>query len=139
MAVDGKSSGVKDDMWAFTSRNPGLDPGRNHTAARQQGVLKGYNDDLSERVAAAETTAEGGHRAACRNSEGQNGREFGFRDIGSYLQLLMSPPVSNLISIVFGAAMAGLSTERQFQILTAFNAIPPGCILGEKPRPYGKI
>src|SRR5690349_6056193 len=24
-AADGRSSGVKDDLWAFTSRNPGLD------------------------------------------------------------------------------------------------------------------
>jgi endoglucanase len=50
VAPDGLSSGVKDDMWAFTSRNPGLDLRAATMFAATSRALKGYNDDLSERA-----------------------------------------------------------------------------------------
>ena len=50
IAADGRSSGVKDDMWAFTSRNPGLDLSAATMFAAASRTLKGYNDDLSERA-----------------------------------------------------------------------------------------
>ncbi len=50
VAVDGRSSGVKDDMWAFTSRNPGLDLSAATMFAAASRALKGYNDDLSARA-----------------------------------------------------------------------------------------
>jgi hypothetical protein len=50
VAPDGRSSGVKDDMWAFTSRNPGLDLRAAAMFASASRALKGYNDDLSERA-----------------------------------------------------------------------------------------
>jgi endoglucanase len=46
-ASDGQSSGVKDDLWAFTSRNPGLDLRAATMFAAASRALKGYNDDLS--------------------------------------------------------------------------------------------
>jgi endoglucanase len=49
-ASDGTSSGVKDDLWAFTSRNPRLDLGAATTFAAASRALKGYNDDLSARA-----------------------------------------------------------------------------------------
>jgi len=50
VAPDGKSSGVKDDMWAFTTRNPSLDLRAATMFAAASRALKGYNDDLSERA-----------------------------------------------------------------------------------------
>ena len=50
IAGDGRSSGVKDDMWAFTSRNPGLDLNAAAMFAAASRALKGYNDDLSARA-----------------------------------------------------------------------------------------
>lgn len=50
VAADGRSSGVKDDMWAFTSRNPGLDLRAAAMFAAASRALKGYNDDLAERA-----------------------------------------------------------------------------------------
>ena len=50
VAPDGQSSGVKDDMWAFTSRNAGLDLRAATMFAATSRVLKGYNDDLSART-----------------------------------------------------------------------------------------
>ncbi|MDR0231775.1 MAG: glycoside hydrolase family 9 protein [Dysgonamonadaceae bacterium] len=49
VAKDGKSSGVKDDMWAFTSRNPHLDFRAVTSFAAASRALKGYNDELSAR------------------------------------------------------------------------------------------
>lgn len=50
VAPDGRSSGVKDGMWAFTSRNPGLDLRAATMFAAASRALKEYNDDLSERA-----------------------------------------------------------------------------------------
>ena len=50
VSADGKSSGMPDDMWAFTTRNPSLDlqaAGVFTSAAR---VLRGYNDELALRA-----------------------------------------------------------------------------------------
>ena len=52
VSADGKSSGMPDDMWAFTTRNPSLDlqaAGVFTSAAR---VLRGYNDALADRAQA---------------------------------------------------------------------------------------
>jgi endoglucanase len=49
-ASDGQSSGVKDDMWAFTTRNPSLDLSAATMFAAASRALKGYNDDLSARA-----------------------------------------------------------------------------------------
>ena len=49
VSEDGKRSGTPDDMWAFTSRGPGPDPGTAAMFAAAARVLKGYNDELAER------------------------------------------------------------------------------------------
>jgi endoglucanase len=50
IAPDGRSSGVKDDMWAFTSRNPDLDLSAAAMFASASRALRGYNDDLADRA-----------------------------------------------------------------------------------------
>ena len=48
-SADGKSSGTPDDMWAFTSRNPGLDFRAATMFAAANRALKGFDDELAER------------------------------------------------------------------------------------------
>ncbi|MFC6999120.1 cellulase N-terminal Ig-like domain-containing protein [Rufibacter roseus] len=50
VASDGRSSGVKDDMWAFTSRDPELDLRAATMFAAASRALKGYNDELAARA-----------------------------------------------------------------------------------------
>ena len=49
-SADGKSSGTPDDMWAFTSRNPGLDLQAATMFAAASRVLADYNPDLANRA-----------------------------------------------------------------------------------------
>ena len=50
VAEDGQSSGVKDDMWAFTSRDAGRDLQAATMFAAASRALRGYNDDLADRA-----------------------------------------------------------------------------------------
>lgn len=50
VSEDGKRSGTPDDMWAFTTRNPGLDMRAATMFAAAANALKGYNDSLAERA-----------------------------------------------------------------------------------------
>ena len=49
-SADGRSSGTPDDMWAFTSRNPGLDLQAATVFAAASRVLSDYNPSLSRRA-----------------------------------------------------------------------------------------
>lgn len=51
-SADGKSSGLDDDMWAFTTRNPMLDTRAVTMFAAASRALKGYDDDLANRALA---------------------------------------------------------------------------------------
>lgn len=50
VSEDVKRSGTPDDMWAFTTRNPGLDMRAATMFAAAANALKGYNDNLAERA-----------------------------------------------------------------------------------------
>ena len=50
VSADGKSSGIPDDMWAFTSRNIWMDFRAATMFAAASRALEGYNDDLAQRA-----------------------------------------------------------------------------------------
>jgi hypothetical protein len=50
VSADGKRSGTPDDMWAFTTRNPGLDLQAADMFSAEARVLKDYNKPLAERA-----------------------------------------------------------------------------------------
>ncbi|MDO5320939.1 MAG: cellulase N-terminal Ig-like domain-containing protein [Bacteroidia bacterium] len=50
ISADGKSSGTPDDMWAFTSRNPGLDLRAAAVLEDAARVLAGYDDALAAKA-----------------------------------------------------------------------------------------
>lgn len=91
VAADGRSSGVKDDMWAFTTRNPSLDLRAATTFAAASRALKGYNDDLSERALhqSRRLLKEASEMLAERPLQ-EEGRYFGSGDIATYLELYIS-------------------------------------------------
>jgi len=70
--TDGKSSGIPDDRWAFTTRSSYLDLQTAATLAAASRVLKGYNDDLAERSLASAKRLMEETNAAMENSENDN-------------------------------------------------------------------
>src|SRR5690606_13928362 len=90
-ADDGRSSGVKDDMWAFTSREPSLDLRAATMFAGASRALKGYNDDLSARaLQQSKRLLKEATELLANNQTDSTERGNRMRDIGSYLQLYIS-------------------------------------------------
>ena len=137
VAPDGLSSGVKDDMWAFTSRNPGLDLRAAAMFAATSRVLKGYNDDLSERALfqskrllkeATELLADQPER---RSRWGATG------DIATNLQLYISTGEQEYADRFQELLWPALDRNVSFVILTALHGIPHmDASFKEKLRPY---
>jgi len=141
IATDGRSSGVKDDMWAFTSRNPGLDLQAATMFAAASRALKGYNDDLSARALqqskrllkeATELLAK-----QPQDSSSWEGRNNRFADISTYLQLYISTGEQQYMDKFQKLLWPALDRNVNFVLLTALNAIPHlDASYKEKLRPY---
>lgn len=138
VAADGRSSGVKDDMWAFTSRNPGLDLRAATMFAAASRALKGYNDDLSERaLVQSKRLLKEATELLEERPERQGRRGFEPFDIGSYLQLYISTGEQSYLDRFQELLWPALDRNVNFQILTALNAIPHlDASYKEKLRPY---
>jgi hypothetical protein len=138
VAADGRSSGVKDDMWAFTSRNPGLDLRAATMFAAASRALRGYNDDLSERALqqSKRLLKEATELLADRPSR-QEGRGFESGDIATYLQLYISTGEKSYLDRFQELLWPALERNVTFNILTALHAIPHlDASYKEKLRPY---
>ncbi|NLY24253.1 MAG: glycoside hydrolase [Bacteroidales bacterium] len=138
VAADGRSSGVKDDMWAFTSRNPGLDLRAATTFAAASRALRGYNDDLSERALqqSRRLLKEATEMLAERPVEDE-GRYFGSGDIATYLELYISTGEQSYLERFHELLWPTLDRNVNFSILTALHAIPHlDTSFKEKLRPY---
>ena len=137
-AADGRSSGVKDDMWAFTSRNPGLDLNAATMFASVSRVLKGYNDDLSARalVQSKRLLIEANDLLAKRPQDSLS-RWSKFADISTNLQLYISTGEQQYVNKFQELLWPALDRNVNFTILTALNAIPHmDAAYKEKLRPY---
>ena len=137
VAPDGRSSGVKDDMWAFTSRNAGLDLSAATMLAAASRALKGYNDDLSARALQQskrllkEATELPGNRPP--DSLGRRGGS----DISTNLQLYISTGEQQYINKFQQLLWPALDRNVNFILLTALDAIPHmDAAYKEKLRPY---
>jgi endoglucanase len=138
VAADGKSSGVKDDMWAFTSRNPGLDLQAATMFAAASRVLKGYNDDLSARALqqSKRLLKEATELLANRRQDSSR-RGGGAVDIGTNLQLYISTGEKQYIDKFQERLWPALDRNVNFGLLTALDAIPHmDAAYKEKLRPY---
>lgn len=138
VAPDGKSSGVKDDMWAFTSRNPGLDLRAATTFAAASRALKGYNDDLSARaLQQSKRLLKEATELLAKQPQERNGWGRGSADIGTNLQLYISTGEKQYLDKFQELLWPALERNVSFTILTALEAIPHlDAAYKEKLRPF---
>ena len=138
VARDGRSSGVKDDMWAFTSRNPGLDLRAATMFAAASRALKGYNDDLSERaLVQSKRLLKEATELLASQPQDRPGRGGGASDIGTNLQLYISTGEQQYADKFQEHLWPALERNVSFIILTALHAIPHmDASFKEKLRPY---
>jgi hypothetical protein len=137
VAADGRSSGVKDDMWAFTSRNPGLDLMAAATFASASRVLMGYNDDLSARALQQSTRLL--KEATELLADQPQDRPFwgGYADVGTNLQLFITTGEQQYADKFQELLWPALERNVSYVILTALHAIPHmDASYKEKLRPY---
>jgi hypothetical protein len=122
-AADGRSSGVKDDLWAFTSRDANLDLRAATTFAAASRALKGYNDDLSARALtqSKRLLAEATEILA---KQPKNNRGFGGGDMATNLQLYISTGEQQYIDKFQQLLWPALERNVSFTLATALDAIP---------------
>lgn len=137
-AADGRSSGVKDDMWAFTSREPSLDLRAATMFAGASRALKGYNDDLSARaLQQSKRLLKEATELLANNQTDSTERGNRMRDIGSYLQLYISTGEKPYMDQFQELLWPALDRNVSFTILTALHAIPhTDASFKEKLKPY---
>ncbi len=137
IAPDGRSSGVKDDMWAFTSRNPGLDLQAATIFAAASRVLKGYNDSLSARALVQSKRLLQEATELLANKPKDSSRWSMFADIGTNLQLYISTGEKQYVNKFEELLWPALDRNVTFVLLTALDAIPHmNAAYKEKLRPY---
>ncbi len=137
VAADERSSGVKDDMWAFTSRNPGLDLRAATMFAAASRALKGYNDDLAQRaLVQSKRLLKESTELMARQQQGGN-RGGGGGDMATNLQLYITTGEKQYIDNFLAALWPALDRNVSSTILTAIHAIPHlDAAYKEKLEPY---
>lgn len=139
IAEDGLSSGVKDDMWAFTSRNPGLDLRAATMFAAASRALRGYNDDLAERALVQSKRLLKEATALLANQEvDDNARRWSvIGDISTNLQLYISTGEQQYADKFQELLWPILDRNVSFVISTALHGIPHmDAAFKERLRPY---
>ena len=137
VAPDGRSSGVKDDMWAFTSRNPSLDLRAATMFAAASRALKGYNDNLSERTLKQSKRLLKEATELLAKQPQNAGRFGGSADMGTNLQLYISTGEQQYIDKFLELLWPALERNVSGSILTALHAIPHlDASYKEKLQPY---
>ncbi|MEX0987161.1 MAG: glycoside hydrolase family 9 protein [Bacteroidales bacterium] len=138
VAPDGRSSGVKDDMWAFTSRNPGLDLRAAAMFAAASRAMKGYNDDLSERaLQQSRRLLKEATELLANQQQNPTGRRDGSASMATNLQLYISTGEQQYIDKFQELLWPALERNVSGTILTALHAIPHmDASFKEKLKPY---
>ena len=137
VAADGRSSGVKDDMWAFTSRNPGLDLAAASMFAASSRALKGYNDDLSARALEQSKRLLKESTELLATQSADNPSRRGRSDIATNLQLYISTGEKQYVDKFQESLWPALDRTLTINLLTALDAIPHmDAAYKEKLQPY---
>ena len=137
VAADGRSSGVKDDMWAFTSRNPGLDLTAASMFAASSRALKGYNDDLSARALEQSKRLLKESTELLATQSADNPGRRGRSDIATNLQLYISTGEKQYVDKFQESLWPALDRTLTINLLTALDAIPHmDAAYKEKLQPY---
>ncbi len=138
VAADGRSSGVKDDMWAFTSRNPGLDLMAATMFAAASRALKGYNNDLSARaLQQSKRLLKEATELLANQPQDNRGWGGGSANMATNLQLYISTGEKQYTDKFQELLWPALERNVSSNILTALEAIPHmDASFKEKLRPY---
>lgn len=139
VAPDGRSSGAKDGMWAFTSRNPSLDLRAAAMFAGASRALKGYNDDLSARaLQQSKRLLKEATELLAKQPQDENGSGWGrLGDISTNLQLYITTGAQQYADKFQELLWPALDRNINFGILTALHGIPyMDASFKEKLRPY---
>jgi hypothetical protein len=137
VAPDGRSSGVKDDLWAFTSRNPSLDLRGATMLAAASRALKGYNDDLSARALEQSKRLLKEATELLSNQPEDTSRWNRSANVGTNLQLYIATGEQQYKDKFQELLWPALDRGVTFHLLTALNAIPHmDASFKDKLRPY---
>ena len=138
VSKDGKYSGTPDDMWAFTSRDPGRDFNAATMFAAASRALRGYNDELADRALkqSKRLLKEATELMAKAPQDGRRGRGAG-GDISANLQLYVATGEKQYLEKFESMLWTSLDRNVNFSLQTALDAIPYlGDEYKEKLRPY---
>lgn len=138
IAPDGKSSGVKDDLWAFTTREPSLDLRAATMFAAASRALKGYNDDLSARaLTQSKRLLKEANELLAKQPQDRPGRGGMGGDFATNLQLYISTGEKQYLDKFQEHLWPALDRNVSFTLMTALDAIPHmDASYKEKLRPY---
>lgn len=125
-APDGRSSGVKDDMWAFTSRNPALDLNAATMFAAVSRVLQGHNNDLAGRALtqSKRLLQEASILLAERQLDSTRRARGAAGEIATNLQLYIATGELQYAQRFQELLWPALDRNVNFLLLTALNGIP---------------
>ncbi|MCQ2974653.1 MAG: glycoside hydrolase family 9 protein [Bacteroidales bacterium] len=130
-SADGKSSGIKDDLWAFTTRNPMLDQRAATMFAAASRALEGYNDDLAKRALeqskrllkeSQELVNTWGNRHVSGEHDSLAIRGFG--DLGANIQLYAATHEQQYLDKFNDKIWQALDINVNYAMQTALDAIP---------------
>src|SRR5690606_11903356 len=139
VAPDGRSSGVKDDLWAFTSRDPGRDLRAASMFAAASRALRGHNDDLAERALnqSKRLLQEATELLASQPQDGPGGPWSAVGDLSTNLQLYISTGEQQYADKYEELLWPLLERNVTFVISVALQGIPHlDASFKEKLRPY---
>ncbi|TRX16574.1 glycoside hydrolase family 9 protein [Flavobacterium franklandianum] len=137
-ASDGLSSGVKDDLWAFTSRDPHLDLNAATMFAAASRALKGYNDNLSARALVQSKRLLKESTELLANQPQDSISKYGrSSNAATNLQLYISTNENQYLDKFQELLWPDLDRNVNFGLLTALDALPHmDASYKEKLRPY---
>ena len=124
VAGDGSSSGVMDDLWAFTSRNPSLDFSAATMFAAASRALKGYNDELSERALAQSRRLLKEATVLMQKQPQEDGRRNAGGSLSANLQLYVATGERQYLEKFESMLWPSLERNVNFSLMTALDAIP---------------
>ncbi|MCQ2203319.1 MAG: glycoside hydrolase family 9 protein [Bacteroidales bacterium] len=142
-AITDGITGTRDDMWAFTTRNPMLDFRAATMLAAASRVLEGYNDNLAHRALTqskrllAEATTLLANDPKRMNGERDSLSLSGFGNMPTNLQLYASTHEQQYLDAFNAQIWKALDHNVTYTVKTALDAIPyMDDDYREKLRPY---
>ena len=126
VSADGLSSGTPDDMWAFTTRNPGLDIRAANMFAAASHALRGYNDELADKcLAEGKRLEKEATELLARQPQrpGRGGNMMG-GNAATQLQLYVATGDKSYIESFDSQIWSMLDRNVSSSISTAMDAIP---------------